>query len=631
MTGDGAETGQGEPPAIGHPRPLLRRREWVSLDGPWDFLLDDEGCWTHPGDVPWEQSGPIRVPFAPETEASGVHDTGYHRRCWYRRRFVPPPAHPDERVVVHFGAVDHLATVWVDGRLVTRHEGGYSPFEVDISREVRDPGDHEIVVRADDDPMDLAKPRGKQDWELEPHSIWYPRTTGIWQSVWLEVLPSTAICGVQWATDLDRVEVDLEVAFDGPIEGGMHLGVHLHVGDRVLVDDLVAVAGSPVARGFRLDGTGIEQLRDALAWRPENPVLVDAHLQLRRADGTVVDDVYSYTALRTVGVRAGRLLLNNRPYTLRLVLDQGYWPDSGLTPPDDDALRRDVELVKAMGFNGVRKHQKIEDPRFLHWADRLGLLVWYECPPAYRYDTVAVRRLTSEWTAAVERDRSHPCIVAWVPFNESTGVLQLAGRADQRSFVQALALLTHALDPTRPVVANDGWEALGGDMIGVHDYEQDPEKLLAHWRGDLTGSLAAYAAHGRLPTLDETAASLAPRGRPGRPVVLTEFGGIGWRPEAPVEHEDDRPPDAADDRMAQPSAWGYSTVWSAHELADRIDGLFHAVHAADALAGYCYTQFADTYQEVNGLVYADRTPKVPLERIAAANRGPARGYHDPMA
>jgi hypothetical protein len=381
------------------------------------------------------------------------------------------------------------------------------------------------------------------------------------------------------------------------------------------VDDRVAILGSRLTRGFVLEGTGIDHLRDALAWTPDNPVLVDALLELVTPAGQVVDRVHSYTALRTVGTRAGRFLLNGRPYEMRLVLDQGYWPQSGLTPPDDQALRHDLELVKAMGFNGVRKHQKIEDPRFLHWADRLGVLVWYEMPPAYRFDTEAVRRVTTEWAAAIERDRSHPCIVVWVPFNESTGVLSLGTRPAQREWVQALTRLTKALDPTRPVISNDGWETVGGDLVGVHDYDQDPASLAARWNGDVDALLRTFAHHGRLQTLDHDGSVVVDD---DRPIVLSEFGGIGWDPGAPVEREQTSA-DLPEDRLAQPAAWGYSTVGSVEELGARYRELLDAVHAIDRLAGFCYTQLADTYQEVNGLLHADRTPKLPLELIAACD------------
>jgi hypothetical protein len=313
------------------------------------------------------------------------------------------------------------------------------------------------------------------------------------------------------------------------------------------------------------------------------------------------------------------------------VLDQGYWDESGLTPPSHEALRRDVELTKAMGFNGVRKHQKIEDPRYLEWADRLGLLVWVEMPPAYQFDAVAVRRVTAEWSEVVQRDRSHPCVVTWVPFNESTGLLDLPTRDQHRHFVRALTELTKAIDPSRPVVSNDGWESVGGDIIGVHDYEQDPDALFARWSGDLRLPVVGFAAHGRRQTLDEDPATWVD-GRPARPIVLTEVGGIGWSPSAPFEAHDEPAEEQADDRLAQPASWGYSTVSGADELAERYEALMRALHRLHpVIAGFCYTQLTDTYQEVNGLLFPDRTPKVPLERLHAATCGPVAGFHDPLA
>jgi beta-galactosidase/beta-glucuronidase len=306
----------------------------------------------------------------------------------------------------------------------------------------------------------------------------------------------------------------------------MTLRIRLTAGARELVDDCVTLyqGRNHVSRAFRLDATGLDHLRENLLWTPEHPVLVDALLEMRDTDGRLIDRVHSYTAIRSVGVGSGRFLLNGRPQSLRLVLDQGYWPQSGLTAPDDDALRHDVELIKAMGFNGVRMHQKIEDERFLYWADCLGLMVWVEMPPAYQFDTTAIRRVTGEWIRVIECDRSHPCIVAWVPFNESTGLLDLPNRDDERNWVRSLTALTAALDPTRPVVSNDGWETLGGDIIAVHDYEQRPDELAARWNGDLREPITGFAAHRRLQTLDEDPGTWS-GGRPNRPIVRD---GVRW-------------------------------------------------------------------------------------------------------
>jgi hypothetical protein len=283
-----------------------------------------------------------------------------------------------------------------------------------------------------------------------------------------------------------------------------------------------------------------------------------------------------------------------------MVLDQGYWPQSGLTAPDDAALRRDVELAKAMGFNAVRKHQKIEDPRWLYWADRLGLAVWEEMPSAYRFTVPSIERVTQQWIAAIHRDVSHPCIIAWVPFNESWGVPNLPDIPAERSFVQALYHLTKTLDPTRPVVGNDGWESVATDIIGIHDYDDEPERLVRRYEGDevVSNLFRRERPGGRLLTVDGHAHA-------GQPIVLTEFGGIALAKE-------------------QSNAWGYSRVGSPRMFHRRYADLLDAVRGISLFAGFCYTQFADTYQEVNGLLYADRTPKVAIEHICEATRGPRK-------
>ena len=584
----------------GYPRPQLRRAGATNLNGPWLFAIDRDAAWRTPDHVRW--AGPIETPFAPETPASGIGDTRFYRACWYRRvvRVAKPP--PGQRLLIHFGAVDFAATVWVNGQLAVTHEGGYTPFTADIT-DLLHPAGHRlsetqtIVVRAEDDPHDLSQPRGKQDWELQPHAIWYPRTTGIWQTVWLEHVPVTRIGAVRWSSDLQRFEIGLDCRIDGPPADGLRLRVRLTRGDRVVADDTYTVDGARVSRRIGLPDPGIDSERNRWLWWPSQPTLLDARLELLDGAGHVLDAVDSYTALRSVRLEGDRFLLNERPYRLRLALDQGYWPDTGLTAPDDDALRRDVELAKAMGFNGVRKHQKVEDPRYLYWADRLGLLVWGEMPSAYAFNETSMLRLTREWTAVVERDRSHPCIVAWVPFNESWGLPDLAAPAAQRDYAEGVYRLTRALDPSRPVITNDGWEAPATDIVGLHDYEQDPATLTARYGTPqaLTAMLEGGRVAGRRTTLAGQ--------RPGdAPVMLTEFGGMAL----------------SDDPGG---TWGYSRCATADELAERYTRLLAAVRAIPGLSGFCYTQFADCYQETNGLLHADRRPKFPLEDIARATRG----------
>jgi hypothetical protein len=365
-------------------------------------------------------------------------------------------------------------------------------------------------------------------------------------------------------------------------------------GDEVLVDDRCLVTDGRVARAFRIADPG--QDHERLMWTPEQPTLLDARLELLAPDGAVIDRITSYTALRSVAVDDRHFLLNGLVRRLRMVLDQGYWPESGLTAPSDDALRRDVELTKRMGFDGARKHQKIEDPRYLYWCDRLGLMVWEELPSAYAFSPRAISRLVALWTEAIERDVSHPSIIAWVPLNESWSVHALTGSSSQRDAVAALYHLTKALDPHRAVVANDGWEHLTGDVVGIHDYEADPERLAERYRVDRDVLLREVRPAARRITL-------APELARTRPIVLSEFGGV---------------------RVAsgEDGAWGHSDVSSEAELGVRYDRLLAVVRDSPLFAGFCWTQLTDTYQEQNGLLRADRTPKVPIEQIAFATWGP---------
>ncbi len=591
---------QGEP----HPRMQMRRDRWELLNGEWAFSDGRGAHYSKPAEVAW--TGRIEVPFSPETARSGIGDTGFYSAVWYRRTWEQAPLAPGERLWLHFEAVDWRATVWVNGQEVAIHEGGYTPFGADITAALVEGRAQEVVVRAEDDPADLAKPRGKQDWKLEPHSIWYPRTTGIWQAVWLETVPEVRLQGLRWTSNLKRWEIGLDCLLVGSENAPVQMYVKLSVGEHILAEDTYRVIAGEVHRRIALSDPGIDDYRNEFLWSPASPTLIDAEIVLRTMDGRVLDTVHSYTALRAVATQGDRFLLNGRPLNLRLVLDQGYWADSGLTAPDDAALVKDIELVKALGFNGVRKHQKIESARFLYWADRMGLLVWEEMPSAYRYTTKSIHRLTREWLEVLERDGSHPCIVAWVPFNESWGVPDLPDSPAQRHYVQALYHLTKAVDPSRPVIGNDGWESVATDILGIHDYDDTPERIGERYRiHDIEAKLfQRERPGGRLLNLGRDAT-------PGcQPMVLTEFGGIALSSE---------PADT----------WGYSRSESAEQFLERYRALLDTVRRLPALSGFCYTQFTDTFQEANGLLYLDRTPKAPLAALAEATSGlmPDQGRH----
>jgi len=578
-----------------YPRPQLVREHWQSLNGQWKFTFDDERKYRRPSDsIQWTHE--ITVPYPPESKASGIGDRGFHRACWYQREF--DISADGQRVLIHFGAVDYRARVWVNGHRVADHEGGHSSFSADISDYLKDGTRHTVTVYVEDDPHDLAKPRGKQDWQLEPHSIWYPRTTGIWQQVWIERVPRTYLQKLRWTPHFEGFEIgcDTYIAGDDPVED-LFVEVKIRHGNKMLADDYYKVIGGEASRKISLSDPGIDDSRNELLWSPENPRLLDVDITLRQKD-KVLEKVKSYTALRSVAINRDRFMLNGRPYHLKLVLDQGYWPDTMLAAPDDDALRKDVELAKAMGFNGVRKHQKVEDPRYLYWADRLGLLVWEEMPSTYRFTPQAINRLVREWSEVMERDYSHPCIIVWVPFNESWGVPNLTSTQAHRNAVEALYHLTRTFDSTRPVIGNDGWEASATDLLGIHDYDPDPERLNMRYSVNPQELFDRRRPGGRILTLD---------GYPhrGQPIILTEFGGITYAkvPEPGVK-----------------DVWGYSMADSDQEFQQAYRRLLEVVSETPLFSGFCYTQFADTFQEANGLLTADRTPKLPIEQIYAATR-----------
>ncbi|WP_264778572.1 glycoside hydrolase family 2 protein [Deinococcus aetherius] len=581
-----------------HPRPQLTRERWDDLGGVWGFAHDDgdlgmDERWFEREEV-FGQT--ITVPFPPESVASGLRATGYHPVVWYRRTLTVADEDRAGRVLLHFGAVDYRARVWVNGRLVAEHEGGHTPFTADLTS-VLVPGETQVVVvRAEDDPLDLAQPRGKQDWEEKPHAIWYHRTTGIWQPVWLEVVPRTHVETLRWTPDVDRGQLGLHLRLNRVGEQTLRVRVRLSLRGKRLADDTYTLEGREVRREIEIDPLRLRAERKDLVWSPRRPNLIDAQITLLDDDDNVLDEVGSYAGLRSVGVRDGRFQLNGQPYYLRLVLAQNYWPESHLAAPSEEALRREVELVKELGFNGVRIHQKVEDPRFLYWCDRLGVLVWGEMANAYVFTPEAQRRLTREWVEALERDYNHPCVVTWVPVNESWGVPNLEGDPAQRAFVRGLYELTKSLDPTRPAIGNDGWELVAGDILGVHDYSLDGETLRERYSSQ---EALEHTLRGVQPSRRNF--YLAGHHRQGEPVMLTEFGGLSHAP-------------GDSDRW-----WGYGTLPDTDALLARYEELLGAVLDSPVIAGFCYTQLTDTEQETNGLLREDRTSKLDPERVRAIN------------
>ena len=567
-----------------YPRPDFQREKWLPLNGEWDFSFDEPI---------FDQK--ILVPFACETKLSGIHATSFHNAVWYRRSFsLPEPMH-DRQILLHFGAVDYTCRLWVNDQFIREHTGGQCGFSADITDALNASGENVIVLEARDDPADLEMPRGKQYWKPESESIFYTRTTGIWQSVWLEAVSPMHLCSCRITPLFDERSVRFSYALSAAPQ---HVTLTAEITFRGKTAGAVSVTPTSARGAFdwQIDQSALSawNYQEDLVWTPEQPNLFDVTFRILE-HGCEVDAVQSYFGMRKVSIQNGQFLLNNRPYYQKLVLDQGYWPESLLTAPSDEAFIRDIELTKAMGFNGVRKHQKVEDPRYLYHADRMGLLVWGEIGAAYLYSEQYADRIYREWLDVLRRDYNHPCIVVWTPLNESWGVQEIETDPRQQAHSEAMVAITKSMDTTRLVVDNDGWEHTNGDLLTIHDYSPSGEMLRAHL-GSMDAILALRPA--------QRALFVGRHAYAGQPILLSEFGGVKFVPGTEAQH-----------------SWGYCEADSCAAFAGKLRELFDAVRACPLVDGYCYTQLTDVETEQNGLLTYDRTPKLPLETICAILNG----------
>ncbi|MDR6553244.1 sugar-binding domain-containing protein [Paenibacillus qinlingensis] len=580
-------------PRAEYPRPQFVRDSWINLNGEWEFEFDDESIGSkqkwHQGEKAFSQK--IQVPFAFQSQLSGIGNNEFHDVVWYRRELEIPKEFANKRILLHFGAVDYLASVWVNGILVATHEGGHTPFHADITDALLD-GSNKLVVKAVDFSKDVTLPRGKQYWKADSASIFYTRTTGIWQTVWMEAVSADAhLAKVKMTPDIDAKQIEISYDIEGidaHATSTYQLKVDISFKGEIVSKDVYGIRSGTGARKVRLNDFNDHGLGGW--WTPEKPNLYDVNFTLL-IDNEVVDVVSSYFGMRKVSIEDGKLCLNNRPYFLKMVLDQGYFPDGNLTPPSDDAIKQDVELTKAMGFNGARKHQKLEDPRFLYWCDVLGLVVWSEAANAYEYTDKYVGQFTKEWIASMERDYNHPSIIAWVPLNESWGVPNIQIDKLQQQHALTMYHLSKSLDPMRPVISNDGWELVTTDIFAIHDYEWR-EEVLSERYSSKEKAVHAMPANRRLFV----------EGFPyqGQPILVTEFGGIAYK-------------------KSEWEGWGYSGADNDEDYEQKLRAVIRPLLNSGVVQGYCYTQLTDVEQEINGLLTYDRKPKIPVEIIKAIN------------
>lgn len=559
-------------PRAEHPQPDAFRADWVTLNGPWQFEIDEQGDGESRGlvsgkDLPLT----ITVPFCPESKLSGISHYGFMKHTWYRREFEVPQSMQGKRVRLHFGAVDYQARVWVNGRLAGSHVGGSVPFDFDISQLLRD-GKNELVVNVFHDVASGKEPTGKQTHTISEGCV-YTRTTGIWQPVWLEGVGSSFVENISVAPDPDHSRVIIDAGING-VESGLTLKAEAFADGQSVGADSCPVTGG--------ENHLVINLSQKRLWEPGSPFLYDLKFTVSRGADTV-DEMSSYFGLRSVSVEGRAILINGKRVFQRLILDQGFYPDGEWTAPSDEELKKDIERSMAAGFNGARLHQKVFEPRYLYWADKLGYLVWGEFPNwGFDYRPADYSNYINEWNEALLRDRNHPAIIGWCPFNETAGN---AGELQQIIWRE-----TKALDPSRPIIESSGWaHTIGNPLVSdSHDYNQNPATFKKRWE-DYFRSAPSTAVPRRYKVGGSEEADR------GIPFMISEFGGIGWATEG---------------------GWGYGDgPKSLEEFYARYGGLTAALLDNPNLFGFCYTQLTDVEQEHNGLYYYDRRPKFDLQRL----------------
>ena len=574
-----------------YPRPQLVRSQWTNLNGNWEFAFDDDQTGEVNGFVTtFPKSQNIVVPFTYETKMSTIGDERPHNQVWYRRSFSAKPV-SGERTLIHFEGVDYEAKVWINGHFAGSHVGGYARFTVDATDYLKE-GENELIVSARDS-FDMQIPRGKQRWYDHNYACWYVQTTGIWKTVWMETVPAAHITNIKLTPDIDRKTITVELWAAAP-QFPCTVEFELSYQGKPLLSQTNAMLGKRATFCLPVDAQNAEGVLEPVhLWSPEEPALYDLNLSL--CTKTSTDTVATYFGMRSIETRDGQVLLNHHPLYQRLLLDQGYWSDSHLTPPSEEALVEDIDKTIQLGYNGVRKHMKVEDERFLYWADVKGLLVWSEFPATFAFGDDAIEAFTEQWMEVVRQNYSHPSIITWTPFNESWGVPEIQTEHIQQSFTEGIYHLTKAFDPMRPVITNDGWEHTISDIITLHDYEPDGAAFLARYQ-----QKDAILENRLFPNLDKPAFANGYAYR-GQPVILSEFGGIAF------------------DQAGE--GWGYGDkVADKEAFLDRFTKTVYAIQDTPWICGFCYTQTTDVQQEINGLMTEQREFKVDPDAIAAVNR-----------
>lgn len=566
-----------------YPRPQLVRNNWICLDGEWGFAFDDENIGEKEeyfNKFPKDKK--ILVPFTYETVLSGINDEKVHEIVWYSKNIN---LNKDcKRKLIHFEGSDFITKLWVNGKFIGKSIGGYHRFSFDITEFIVD-GSNNITVKVEDS-LSKSQPRGKQRYIHENFKCWYVQTTGIWKTVWIETVPTDYITYIKNTPLYDEAKLELELNTNISLEKVNEYEVETLIKfDGVVINNQKNKLDDNIYKysmNISKDDSKIKE------WSPDNPNLYDIEYRLYR-NNVLIDEVFSYFGIRKISIEGNKIFLNNQELYLRMILDQGYWKESHLTPPREDSLLKDLEIVKKFGYNGIRKHQKIEDERFLYYCDKLGMLVWSEMANCYDFNNKSIEHFTNEWIEVVKQNYNHPSIITWVPINESWGIKEVVSNINEQNFANSLYYLTKAMDNTRPVISNDGWEHTISDIITIHDYKQDPSLLFSEYNDQEKAILNNLKPYNTIHKLFSSGYCYN-----GQPVVMSEYGGISLNSEG----------------------WFYGKhVANEDEFLERFEGITKAIKQTDYICGFCYTQLTDVQQEINGLVNENRNDKFSEKAI----------------
>lgn len=570
-----------------YPRPQFVRENWIDLNGEWKFAFDDENV----GELDERfmddtfYSMKIKVPYSYHTKNSGIELNEDHQIVWYKKE-LKIDIKANKRYILNFGAVDYKCDIWINRNHMTTHVGGHTPFSLDITRYIKE--NNSVIIRVEDR-NECTQPIGKQSWKKENFLCWYTRTVGIWQPVWIEEVGDTYLTDVKMTPQIDNASLDLDIRINQDDKTVDLFGEVYFKGE--FITRFATAFKSKRAR-LTIDVSSEDPDFRLNFWTTNTPNLYDIKFKLCRREETL-DKIDSYFGMRKVESIGRKIYLNNQEFYQKLILDQGYFKDGGLTATPEE-LKDDVLKIKEMGFNGARKHQKIEDNRYMYLCDTLGLVMWAEMPSTFEYSNITNENVTKELYSFIDKHYNNPSVIVYTLLNESWGINEVYSDRKQQNFVNALVYLTKSLDNSRLVVGNDGWEHTISDILTIHDYNSDKDTMAESYKN------IEEAANGSPSKTSTRKCHSEGYKYNNGPIIISEYGGIAYDID---ESNSDK-------------SWGYGErLQDQNSVINKIKELTQVVMDIEDVCGFCYTQLTDVEQEVNGLLDHNHKYKFEPDKI----------------